>query len=217
MLWGDPPPSVAALTASFPPRTWGSGWPWSRSWACWRPLRLPRLLVWLLLCSWRGGVCRGLGVLGGGGCCSHGHSGRDWAARGTGTQEGSCGAMPTPSPGQAAPPGLAGEGAGGSLHCAQAKFAQELSVVPRAAPAPGGVLGRGPTAVPGAAGPLRVHGGLFPEREARGDAARLLSASQNDYRIDPNQELLALGKRPLGAAAQGEGIRPECHRVSHSP
>ncbi|KGL94782.1 Sodium-independent sulfate anion transporter, partial [Charadrius vociferus] len=44
----------------------------------------------------------------------------------------------------------------------------------------------------GAAGPLRAHGGLCL-REARGDAARLLSASQNDYRIDPNQELLALG------------------------
>lgn len=26
-------------------RTWGSGWPWCRSWACWRPLRLPKLLV----------------------------------------------------------------------------------------------------------------------------------------------------------------------------
>lgn len=152
----------------------------------------------------------------GGGCCSHGCSGRDWAARGTGTQEGSRGAMPTPSPGQAAPPGLAGEGAGGSPRCAQAKFAQELSVVPRAAPVPGGVPGRGPTAVPGAAGPLRACGGLFL-REARGDAARLLSASQNDYRIDPNQELLALGKRPLGAGGQGEGIQPEGHRVSHSP
>ncbi|XP_051491111.1 sodium-independent sulfate anion transporter isoform X4 [Apus apus] len=44
MVEGDLCPLVVTLTVSFPPRTWGSGWPWSRSWACWRPLRLPRLL-----------------------------------------------------------------------------------------------------------------------------------------------------------------------------
>lgn len=58
--------------------------------------------------------------------------------------------------------------------------------------------------------PLHVHGGLSLQ-EALGDAAPLLPASQNDYRIDPNQELLAMGKRLLGAAGQGVGIRPQ-HR-----
>lgn len=80
LLRGDPRPSVAPLTASFPPRTWGSGWPWSRSWASWRPLRLPRLLVRLHQTpTLREGVSAGgLGCRGG--CCSHGGSGRDWAA-----------------------------------------------------------------------------------------------------------------------------------------
>lgn len=58
--------------------------------------------------------------------------------------------------------------------------------------------------------PLRARGGLSLQ-EALGDAAPLLPASQNDYRIDPNQELLAMGKRPLRAAGQGVGIRPQ-HR-----
>lgn len=58
--------------------------------------------------------------------------------------------------------------------------------------------------------PHRARGGLSLQ-EALGDAAPLLPASQNDYRIDPNQELLAMGKRLLGAAGQGVGIRPQ-HR-----
>lgn len=82
LLRGDPHPSVATLTASFPPRTWGSGWPWSRSWACWRRLQLPRLLVWLHQAptpALSGGVfAGGLGCWGR--CCSHRGSGRDWAA-----------------------------------------------------------------------------------------------------------------------------------------
>lgn len=66
------PPACAgsrpSLTGSFPPRTWGSGWPWCRSWACWRPSPSPRLLVGLrqgpALCS-QGGLCRDSGCWGG--------------------------------------------------------------------------------------------------------------------------------------------------------
>lgn len=53
--------------------------------------------------------------------------------------------------------------------------------------------------------------------EAQDDATCLLSASQNDYRIDPNQELLAMGKRPLRAGEQGLGVSLKCSHVSHSP
>ena len=123
--------------------------------------------------------------------------------------------LPTPSPGQAAPPCLMGEQAGGSLRCAQPKVAQELSVVSGCSCARG-VPGQGPRLCQALLALLRARGGLCL-REAQGDAAYLLSASQNDYRIDPNQELLAMGKRPLGAGGQGVGIRPKCRRVSHSP
>ena len=67
-----------------------------------------------------------------------------------------------------------------------------------------GVPRRGPRLCQALPAPLHACGRLCLQ-EARGDAARLLAASQNDYRIDPNQELLAMGKSPLGAGGQGWG------------
>uniref|UniRef100_A0A493SVG8 Solute carrier family 26 member 11 n=1 Tax=Anas platyrhynchos platyrhynchos TaxID=8840 RepID=A0A493SVG8_ANAPP len=167
-------PAAAAL-AVLPSRTWESGWLWSRSWAWWRPLRLPRRSVQLLQFCWREG---GGGGRGGGGL---GASLFPWGQR--------------------------WRGAGGSLRRTWPGFGQELSAVPGCC-----TLGcqDGAPFLPPVLPPLRVHGGLSLQ-EARGDAAPLLPASQNDYRIDPNQELLAMGKRPLGAAGQGVGIRPQ-HR-----
>lgn len=85
----------------------------------------------------------------------------------------------------------------------------------RGAPMCRGVPAWGPRLCQAPPAPLRVRG-TFCLWKARGKAAHLLSASQNDYRIDPNQELLAMGKRPLGAGGQGVGIRPECCCVSCS-
>lgn len=80
---------------------------------------------------------------------------------------------------------------------------------------PRGVPGWGPRLCQALLALLRVRG-TFCLWKARGKAAHLLSASQNDYRIDPNQELLAMGKRPLGAGEQGVGIRPECPCVCYA-
>lgn len=200
MLRDDPGPSAAALTVSFPRRTWGSGWLWSRSWGCWRRLRLPRLLVWL--CQALTPMLVGGVSVGGLGCSvgavPTGCSGRDWAA-----QRRLAGGVPLgaadPSPGQGAPPCLTGERAGGSLHCAQARLAQELRAISGCCCA----WGHWPW-LSQVCWPCSMCGRLCP-CGAPGDASCLLSASQNNYRIDPNQELLAMGKRLLGEGGQGVG------------
>lgn len=97
----------------------------------------------------------------------------------------------------------------GSPRCAQPEFGKELSIVPRAVPAPGGSWDGVPRLSQALPAPFRARGGLCLW-EARGDATHLLSASQNDYRIDPNQELLALGKRLLGAGGGEPAWVPPC-------
>lgn len=134
---------------------------------------------------------------------------------GVGWQEGPQGAA-DPSPGRAAAPRR------GVLHCAWLEFAQGLSVVWGCSGGAGiGVLGWGcwvggcwvrgcwggvPRLSQALLALLCAHGRLCPWDALRG-ATRLLSASQNDYKIDPSQELLALGKRPLGAG-WGSSLSP---------
>lgn len=191
-----PPPACAgsqpALTGSFPPRTWGSGWPWCRSWACWRPSPSPRLLV---------GLCQGHAL------CSQGVSVGAWgagegSARAWGAGEG---AVPFRGTGREWAP-VHGVGCGEHSWNLPRRW-----VLSWAAPVPEGCQDRAHT-VPVTA-PCAWQ--VVPV-ETSGQGQHLLSASQNGYRIDPDQELLALGKSCLGRRA-GVGLQPQHCRVSHSP